>query len=155
MAAFTIFGKKAYVISNPEMIKEILISRARNFRKSRGLQLARSIIGDGLLTSERDFRRQQKKMAAPAFAGQRLSKYGLQMLDLAYSHRQTVPSEKFDVNKSMMKLTLDIVNRTLFDADVSSDAPKVAGALEVVLNSMDRILNPFAEILSKLPVHPH
>lgn len=153
VARFTVFGKEALLFSEPELIKEVLVNQAKNFRKSRGLQLAKALLGEGLLTSEGEFHKAQRKMASPAFAKNRMGKYGDEMVRIAYEHVAGYPrNTRIDVNTSMMRLTLAIVNKTLFDADVTNDAPQVAAALEVILNNMDRILNPFTEILNLLPV---
>ena len=153
VAAFTVFGRKAYLLSDPELIKEVLVNQPKNFRKSRGLQLAKALLGDGLLTSEGNLHKTQRKLAAPAFAKNRLQTYGEEMIRLAYEHAEKISAgSQIDFNDRMMKLTLAIVNKTLFNADVSDDADEVALALEIVLNNMDRILNPFTEILNKLPV---
>lgn len=153
VSRFTVFGKEALLFAEPELIKEVLLGQPKNFRKSRGLQLAKALLGEGLLTSEGDFHKAQRKMASPAFAKNRMARYGEDMVRIAYEHTATYPrSEKLDMNKLMMRLTLAIVNKTLFDADVTNDAPRVAAALELVLNSMDRILNPFTEIMNLLPL---
>lgn len=153
VAHFTVFGREAYLLAEPELIKEVLINQPKNFRKSRGLQLAKSLLGEGLLTSEGEFHRQQRRMAAPAFAKARLVKYGTDMATIAEAHVATYNAGvRLDMNQLMMRLTLDIVNKTLFNADVSADAGKVSDALEVILNNMDRILNPFTEIMNMLPL---
>jgi len=153
VARFTVFGREALLVSDPEMIREILLGQPKNFQKSRGLQLAKSLLGEGLLTSEGEFHKEQRRMISPAFARTRLLRYGEEMVKIAAEHIATYPrGEEVDANKLMMRLTLAIVNRTLFAADVSRDATRVAGALEVILNHMDRILNPFTEILNNLPL---
>jgi len=150
---FTVFGKEALLFAEPELIREVLVGQPKNFRKSRGLQLAKALLGEGLLTSEGDFHKEQRRLASPAFAKNRMVRYGEDMVRIAYEHTaRYAKDEKLDTNKLMMRLTLAIVNKTLFDADVSEDANNVEKALEVILNNMDRILNPFTEILNHLPV---
>ncbi|MBN8220351.1 MAG: cytochrome P450 [Spirochaetes bacterium] len=150
---FTVFGREALLFSDPELIKEVLIAQPKNFRKSRGLQLAKALLGDGLLTSEGDLHKRQRKLASPAFAKSRMGKYGDEMVRITREQAAGYAAgETVDANQLMMRLTLAIVNKTLFDADVTGDAPKVAAALEVILNNMDRLLNPFTEIMNMLPL---
>lgn len=150
---FTVFGREALLFAEPDLIKEVLLGQPKNFRKSRGLQLAKALLGDGLLTSEGEMHKRQRKLASPAFAKNRMGRYGEEMVRIARAHADTyAPNERVDVNQQMMRLTLAIVNKTLFDADVTGDAPKVAAALEVILNNMDRLLNPFTEIMNMLPL---
>lgn len=153
VARFTVFGREALLFSDPELIKEVLVGQPKNFRKSRGLQLAKALLGEGLLTSEGELHRRQRRLAAPAFAKTRLVKYGDDMVTIAVQHVDGFPyDESVDVNQLMMRLTLAIVNKTLFNADVTGDEHKVADALEIILNNMDRLLNPFTELMNMLPL---
>jgi cytochrome P450 len=153
VAKFSVFGREARLFSDPDLIHETLIEQAKNFRKSRGLQLAKALLGEGLLTSEGDMHKRQRKLSSPAFARGRLVKYAEDMVSISERHVGAYPEGILvDANQLMMRLTLAIVNKTLFDADVSADADQVAEALEVILNNMDRILNPFTEILNMLPI---
>lgn len=153
VAKFSVFGREARLFSDPDLIHETLIEQAKNFRKSRGLQLAKALLGEGLLTSEGDIHKRQRKLSSPAFARGRLVKYAEDMVSISERHVSAYPEGiTVDANQLMMRLTLAIVNKTLFDADVSANADQVAEALEVILNNMDRILNPFTEILNMLPI---
>ncbi|AFM11069.1 cytochrome P450 [Turneriella parva] len=153
VARFSVFGREALLLSHPDLIQEVLIEQPKNFRKSRGLQLAKALLGDGLLTSEGDFHKRQRRLSSPAFARSRMAKYAEDMVRISERHVASYPAGvRVDANQLMMRLTLAIVNKTLFDADVSAEADTVADALEVILNNMDRILNPFTEILNVLPL---
>src|SRR5215831_9101602 len=120
---FKIGTQGIYLINNPEYIKDILVTNSRNFAKSRGLEVAKRFLGEGLLTSEGEFHRRQRRLAQPAFHQQRIDSYGAAMVDYAdglserWHDNQTV-----DMAEEMMKLTLSVVSKTLFDADVESEA---------------------------------
>lgn len=153
VARFSVFGREALLFSHPGLIHEVLIEQPRKFRKSRGLQLAKALLGEGLLTSEGEFHKRQRRLSSPAFARSRISKYAEDIVRISERHVAAYPAGiQVDANQLMMRLTLAIVNKTLFDADVSAEADTVAEALEVILNNMDRILNPFTEILNVLPI---
>ena len=130
----------AYFIYHPADIEEILSTNARNFRKSMSLRsnFFQRLVGNGLVTSEGDFWRRQRRLAQPAFHRQRISSYGEVMVDYA---TRTIdkwrPGETRDIHPDMMRLTLEIVVKTLFDADVSSDADKVGRVLS-------ELVKPFA-----------
>jgi cytochrome P450 len=148
------FGPQAvYLLNNPEFIKDVLVTNNRNFVKSRGLEMAKKFLGEGLLTSEGEFHRRQRRLAQPAFHRQRINGYASVMTD--YSDRARTgwqPGESLDIWQEMMRLTLAIVGKTLFDADVEAEAPQIGAALTDVMQLFDRITNPFGGLLEKLPL---
>src|SRR6202035_1535508 len=113
--------------------REILVTNQANFAKSRALQRARVLLGDGLLTSEGQFHLRQRRLVQPAFHRERLaadaavmSEYGVQCRD-RWSGVSTV-----DVPSEMMRLTLAVVGKTLFSADIEAEAPEIGEALTIV-----------------------
>jgi cytochrome P450 len=122
------FGRvSAVLVNSPELVPEVLIERADDFIKGPVLRVvARPVFGDGLLTSEGDLHRQRRRMVAPALAHQRMAHYADVMAEhtvaLANSWRD---GETFDVVEAMMRLTLGIVCRTLFDVDVPGQAEAI------------------------------
>ena len=62
--------------------------------------------------------------------------------------------ETLDISQEMMRLTLAIVGKTLFDADVEAEADQIGAALTAVMELFDFLLLPFSELLEKLPL-PH
>src|SRR5580700_6417247 len=71
------FGKLGVVLVNtPDLVPEVLIDKAADYQKGPLLRvIARPVLGDGLLTSEGERHRERRKLVAPAFAHQRVSKY--------------------------------------------------------------------------------
>jgi cytochrome P450 len=126
------FYLSAYFLYNPVDIEEVLSTNAKNFRKSRSLHsnFFQRLVGNGLVTSEGDFWRRQRRLAQPAFHRQRISSYGETMVNYA---ERTISDwhdgELRDIHRDMMRLTLEIVVKTLFDADVSADADNVGRIL--------------------------
>jgi len=122
----------SYFIYNPGDIENLLSTNARNFRKSMSLRsnFFHRLVGNGLVTSEGDFWRRQRRLAQPAFHRQRISGYGDVMVDYAErSLSNWQVGEMRDVHRDMMRLTLEIVVKTLFDADISGDADNVGRIL--------------------------
>lgn len=142
-----------YCVSHPDAIRDVLVTHQNKFKKSRMLERARVLLGDGLLTSEGDHHRRQRRLVQPAFHRDRLAGYGAVMVERSAAVRdQWKPGEPFDVLQEMMRLTLAIVAKTLFSTDVDSEAGDIHAALTEVFGLFEIILMPFSEILEKLPL---
>lgn len=131
---FRLFGVPICFINKPEYIEKVLVSGVSDFTKSKDYAPLKTLMGNGLLTSEGEFWRRQRKLVQPAFHRERIATYGNVMV--SYAERTIAgwrDAETRDAHKDMMKLTLDIVAKTLFDADVTSDAVEVGEALEVAM----------------------
>ncbi len=153
LAHMRLGNQNAYVISNPDYIKDILVTRQSNFTKSRVLERAKVLLGEGLLTSEGEFHTRQRRLVQPAFHRERLIGYGASMVDCAAACRDRWHhGETLDMAREMARLTLAIVARTLFSADVSSEADEIGVALTEVLGLFEWVQLPFSEWLEKLPL---
>jgi cytochrome P450 len=142
-----------FLVNDPELIKDVLVTNNKNFIKSRGLQMAKRFLGEGLLTSEGEFHRRQRRLASPAFHRQRIAAYADVMVNYSVKQRERWhDGETLNIAEEMMRLTLSIVAKTLFDADVESEASEIGDSLTAIMKSFDRITNPFAAILAKLPL---
>jgi cytochrome P450 len=150
-----IAGQHIYLVSHPDAIRDILVTHQHKFKKSRMLERARVLLGDGLLTSEGAFHRRQRRLMQPAFHRERMAGYAATMVDRAAAARERwSPSETYDLSHEMMRLTMEIVSRTLFSASVDAEADEIADALRKVFGVFDTIMLPFSEYLEKLPLPP-
>jgi cytochrome P450 len=141
--ARTHFGPfEVLLIGAPELVHALLVTQADDFVKSYGLSLfARPILGDGLLTSEHALHRRQRRLLAPAFAKRQISDYAALMGERAtQSLERMLTAGKLDIGAESMRVTLEIVGKTLFDtelADAASEVGKaVTDAMECVVGSM-------------------
>jgi cytochrome P450 len=153
LASYRMAGELLFLVSDPQMVRDILVTHARNFTKSRGLERTRKLLGNGLLTSEGAFHLRQRRLMQPAFHRDRIAGYGRTMVEYADRVRSAWPDgATLDVAREMNRLTLSIVGKTLFDTDVEADAPVVGEALTGVIESFWMMLLPFADLLEHLPV---
>lgn len=126
-----------YLIANPDMIREILVRQSHIFIKGPDYTdektgLAR-FMGKGLVTSNGDFWRRQRRLVQPAFHTQRVTAYADTMVNYTLlTMAGWRAGQVLDVDEVMMQLTLLIVGRTLFDADASTTVNRVKSAVEVV-----------------------
>jgi cytochrome P450 len=142
-----------FLVNDPEAIREVLVGRNDDFTKSPALREAKVTLGEGLLTSEGDFHRRQRRLSQPAFHPHRVAAYA--GVFVRYTREAAAvwrAGEPFDVHEEMMRLTLRVVAKTLFDADVQSDAAKLGEAMAVLVRMFRRATNPFAPILNRLPL---
>ncbi len=148
------FGpRNLYLLSHPDYVKEVLVTRQKNFIKSYALQRARVLLGQGLLTSEGDFHLRQRRLSQPAFHRERVESYGEVMaVYAARTAQRWRDGETRDVAQEMMRLTLAIVGKTLFDADVEGEADEIGAALTDAMLLFDRLTVPFNELLDYLPL---
>ncbi len=149
-------GLHFYLINHPELIQDVLVTHDRSFIKSRALQAARRLLGDGLLTSQGAHHLRQRRLVQPAFHRQRMARYGQIMADYAAqtAERWQVSGNgaTVDMSQEMMRLTLGIVGKALFDADVEGEAAEIGQALTEALHAVNRLLLPGGELAEKLPL---
>jgi cytochrome P450 len=137
------------VLSHPDLVEEVLVTKARHFIKHGPLRQARPSLGNGLLTSEGDFWRQQRKLAQPSFHRDHVASYAATMV--AATERMLAGwagGQVRDVQDDMMRVTLEIVAKCLFDADVARDAADASAAMETLI----RCFNNRVERLVRLPM---
>ena len=150
---FRLAGEQVFLLSHPQHIRDVLVTHQRNFTKSRGLERAKKLLGEGLLTSEGAAHLKQRRLLQPAFHRDRIAGYASVMVEHAdRMRRRWQDGVRLDVAKEMMRLTLSIVGKTLFDSDVESKADEVGVAVTEVLESFWFTLLPFQGLIDRLPI---
>jgi cytochrome P450 len=152
---FRMGSQPAYFVNHPDLVRDVLVTNHAKFHKGRALKRSKSLLGEGLLTSEGEHHLRQRRMIQPAFHRQRIAAYAEAMI--AYAEKTSAKwwdGAELDLSKEMMRLTLEIVAKTLFNADARDEADKVGRAMTTMLELFNYMLLPFAEILEKLPL-PH
>jgi cytochrome P450 len=134
IAGIRVLNFRNIFINHPDMIEEVLVTNSRKYIKGRVLRANRHVFGEGLLTSEGDFWLRQRRLAQPAFHRARIAAYAATMVE--YTQRSLESwrnGEERDAHQEMMRLTLQIVTKTLFDADVQREAQDVGRSLQLLL----------------------
>jgi cytochrome P450 len=147
-------GPQVLVLFNhPDLVREVLVTQHRAFHKSRVMQRAKVILGEGLLTSEEELHKRQRRLAQPAFHRDRIARYAAVMVERAAAMGDAWrDGETLDIHQEMMRLTLSVVAKTLFDAEVEGEADEIGGALTSLIDLFPLLMNPFATYLQKLPI---
>jgi len=154
VARFRMGPVELHLVSRPEWIRDVLVTRAASFHKGRGLERAKRLLGEGLLTSEDPVHLRQRRMMQPAFHAQRIAGYADAMVALAdRCTDRWAGGQTRDASVEMTRLTLAIVGRTLFDSDVESEADEIGAALTTALGLFGRTFTlPYFELLDRLPL---
>lgn len=147
---FKIAGGYWYMLTHPEDVHDAMTKRANIFLKPAiAKRLWEEFLGDGILTTEGEVWERQHRLMVPAFHHKRIQSYGDTMG--AYTRRMIdrwSPNSQVDISEAMVALTLEIVAKTLFDADVSDGTSTVGSAMRILQQEMVN------HILMPLPV-PH
>lgn len=133
-----IFNRRIFFLAHPEHVHQVLVQDAEKFHKSPVYRifLGRAL-GEGLLTSEGEGWRRQRKLAQPAFHHGRIQSYAQTMVDYAdataarWETQETLP-----VNREMASVTLEVVCRTLFSTDIRAEADRIGFALTELLEAI-------------------
>jgi cytochrome P450 len=137
-----------FLVKHPEHAHQVLVEKAASFHKGPDYKdpergLAR-FLGNGLLVSDGEFWKRQRRLVAPALHARRVEAYAETMVSLA---ERLVAGWRdgavIDVDAAMMRVTLDIVSATLFSSDVSDQAERVGAAMTTLQHAnMDFDLIP-------------
>lgn len=152
VAWFRLGRRPCVLVNHPDLIENVLVKNHRNFVKPFAFDFARPVLGNGLLTSEGEFWKRQRRLASGTFRADRIAGYGPDMV--AATLRQLDgwrDGQTRDIHADMMHLTLDIVARTLFGADVTSQSHEVDESLRGVLRAFGESFNRILPLPKWLP----
>ncbi|MGN9914135.1 cytochrome P450 [Phytohabitans sp. LJ34] len=150
-------GARVYLVSDPAAIQEALTRTQREYAKGvgrRGREPLKRVLGDGLLTSPPDLHRQQRRLVQPLFHREAVAGYAETFTALAGAAAAGWrDGEVRDVHRDMTALTLAIVARTVFDAEVGDAAvTTVSRALARNQRALRREILPGGTLLDRLPL---
>jgi cytochrome P450 len=149
---FRVPWRRFYFVNDPAAIKEVLVTHQHDFVKSEGTRAMRSLLGEGLVTSEEPMHRATRRIVQPAFHRERIAGYAQTMREYAGAWRPR--GGVFDMHAEMMELTLRIASKTLFGVDTGEEADRVAAALHEVVAVFPDVLGPFGSLRRRLPWGP-
>ena len=146
-----VFRHYRIMLNHPDFIEQVCIVQHTKFHKSTLTKdVTQRLLGQGLLISEGDFWRRQRRLAQPAFHRTRIAAYGTTMVECANTHmKRWHDGEVRDIAEEMMAMTLDIAVRTLFGTTLSVKAEEVGKSLGFLMRySMRKARSPI-----KVPEH--
>ena len=142
-----------FLVNHPDLIKDIFVTRQKQFKKGRGLERVKKLLGEGLLTSEDPYHLRQRRLIQPAFHRPRIASYAEEMTRYAtQASARWADGETRDMAEEMLHLALAIVGKTLFNAEVAGEAGEIGDALTEVIALFHTLMLPMADLLEKLPL---
>ncbi len=154
MAHYRVGPSDIVLVNEPDFIREILIVQASSFVKERTQKRMKILLGEGLITSDGEVHRRQRRIAAPAFHRQRIQAYGSIMVERAAAMRDAWrEGMEIDVSAEMMRLSLEVVARTLFAQEVTEDILSINHEVNAIMKLYNFLIAlPRAEDYLHLPI---
>jgi cytochrome P450 len=133
---YRFFGLHFYVLLHPQQVEQVLLGKTGNFVKGITSRANPELFGNGLLTSEGDFWRRQRKLSNPAFHRESLVRYADITTEEATRMLQGWKNgETRNIHNDMMNVTLRIVLRSLFGSDLGESMKVIEPALDAIMVS--------------------
>ncbi len=124
---------RAVLLSHPDLIEEVLVTKNRHFAKHGALRFARRLLGDGLLTLEGEAWRRRRRLVQPAFHRERIARHAEAMVAAAERMMDGWgDGQALDAHAAMTHLALEVAATCLFGADLAADADAVSAAVDLL-----------------------
>ena len=135
-----------YLLGHPDAIEHVLHTNLKNYRKPDSFNhSARPLVGNGILTSEGDFWRRQRRLVQPAFLRNSVSRLSSHMVAsigrFVDEWNEAADGRSLDVVPEMMRLALRIASMSLFSADISGEADAIGGAYRTAFEYVSLKMN--------------
>lgn len=150
---FRLGGVDVFFLRHPGLIREVLITQRTSFTMSPLRAKLNAVVGEGLFTSRGDLHARQRRLIQPVFRKSRIEAYAGQMAELSRRAREQWRSgQVIDLTEEMMKLTMLIAARALFDHDIEKDSERVSRNVAAVLEFFTRLSSPLLKLSLRLPL---
>jgi cytochrome P450 len=144
-----------YMLNDPALIEDVLVGKHRDCIKDLGTRELIPLVGQGLLTSEGEHWRRQRKLAAPPLQPKRIASYAQTMVECAEREIDGFrDGEVRDLHVDMMRLTLEIVGKTLLGFDPRGEAERVSKIVDAAMVYMDKQMNTVQGLLPQWVLTP-
>lgn len=153
VSSFRARGREFRFFVHPDAVRDVLVTHDERFAKGPALRRVKATLGEGLLTSEGDLHRRQRRLVQPSLHPHQVARLAEVMTRLTV---ETVESwrdgQVIDLHEQMMQLTLRIVAAALFGADVAADVREIARAMDISVGMFVRAMSPWGPLLNHLPL---
>ena len=136
VVSFWLGGERLTQVTHPEYIGQVLLGHHRVMHKDQLYKKLKNILGEGLITSEGELWKRQRKVAAKPFGKKQVDNYATEMVRL--TNEWSIggrDGDVRDINHEMMGVTQQIVLRCLFGTNFEADTERAGESLHVYLNN--------------------
>jgi cytochrome P450 len=145
--------RNSYLLIHPDYVKDALVTNHRRFKLSDTWDDVARVLGNGLLHSEGEFHRRQRRLSNPAFHHARIMEYATVMAEFAKrTSDRWQDGVELNIHDEMMELTLGVVCKTLFSVDIESDEARDFRDVANRILKLFRLGTPLAAVLRSLPL---
>jgi cytochrome P450 len=151
---FTVYmgGQQVFFLTNPDAIRDVLVTNSKNFTKGRALGLAKIALGDGLLTGDGESYQDSRRLIQPSFHSRRISEIcGSVHYFLGDLHNRWKNDQEIDIGDEMTELLLKITARGFLGVDISTTAKTLGSVFSDILSKIN-ILNLLPDFVQHLPL---
>jgi len=151
----------SYMLLRPEFVYHVLVTNQKNYIKGMGYNSLRMLMGTGLLTSDGDLWKRQRRLMSPHFTP-------IATLDFSDLMSETIQhmlarwdvaaqrAETLNIDLEMMHLTMSIIGRAMFSFDLGGQPTEAGHAMDEAFAFIPkRSANPFVPMWLPLPAHRH
>lgn len=133
-------GASRYVILNADYVEAVLQTKQKSFVKSEAFNFFKPLLGEGLLTSEGEKHKRDRRIIQPSFHMKSLAKYADTMVSNTLTlMEQWEDGAERDISKDMMNLTLNIITQTMFGTNIDPNK----------IEEVDEAFTNFSRLISK------
>ena len=145
------------MLHDPELIGEVLMNREDHFIKDRFTADLQILLGLGLLTSEGELWKHQRRLIAPSLSAKHIAEYGACMVrrteefvqEFVQDFSRGRPNRDVDMHTALMQLTLDIVVETLFGAELDERDGRVGEMIEHIMEDYVLLVRTWRRMLPR------
>ncbi|MBM7692023.1 cytochrome P450 [Peribacillus deserti] len=127
--------QNVYLISDPDLIKQVLVTKQKSFKKSQDFNALKPVVGEGLLTSEKEYHMRQRRLIQPAFKKTNIRSYAQSMIDITTDYvSKWRDGEERIITQDTMNITLDIISKTMFNMEFKEGYNIIGPPLDTVMH---------------------
>ena len=121
----------------PEHVQHILVKNADNYIKALSHEKLRVPLGEGILTSEGEHWRRQRRLMAPTFTPRAVTQFADIMLaetqKLMRRWEAQPQGQPIAINQEMMRFAMSVISRSMFTLDIGEEFSEAGEALSFIL----------------------